>query len=44
MSGSTNNALARATLIRQPPESDPIVLLSIAGEKPKPPKIVAALD
>ena len=44
MSGSTNRALASATLILQPPDSEPIVLLSIAGVKPRPPKIAAALD
>lgn len=44
ISGYTNNARANATLILQPPESEPTVLLSIAGVKPKPPKIVAAFD
>jgi len=42
MSGYTNNALAKATLILQPPDIDPTVLCNIWGVKPRPPKIVAA--
>jgi len=42
-SGSTKRALARATLILQPPDREPTGLLNISGVKPKPPKIIAAL-
>lgn len=44
MSGSTKRALAKATLILQPPDKDPTVLFNILGVKPRPPKIVAAFD
>ena len=44
ISGSTNKALARATLILQPPDNELIGLLSIAVVKPRPPKIAAAFD
>lgn len=43
MSGSTNKARARATLILQPPDNEPTGLWSIAWVKPKPPKIAEAL-
>lgn len=44
ISGSTKRALANATLILQPPDNEPTVLLSMFGVKPRPPKIVAAFD
>ena len=43
ISGATNNALARDTLILQPPDNDPTGLCNIACENPRPPKIAAAL-
>lgn len=44
ISGSTNKALARATLTLQPPDNEPTGLFIIACVKPRPPKIVEALD
>lgn len=44
ISGYTNRALARATLILQPPDREPTVRFNMLGVKPRPPRMVAALD
>lgn len=43
-SGSQNRALASARRIRQPPENVLVANCWRSGEKPRPAKILAALD
>jgi len=44
MSGYTNKALAKETLILHPPDKDLVGLFLISSSKPKPFNILIALD